>query len=100
MSERCEKRAPSPRGTKIFPKRCSCVGPIRARTCGCGAFLLGRVRSARFLFTINVPHQKIAVFEFELDDFSAAGQTKSVPETSYLAQATDEAEQQLRASAR
>jgi hypothetical protein len=41
---------------------------------------------------------KIAVFEFELEDFSAAGQTKSVPETSYLAQATDEAEQQLRAS--
>ena len=43
---------------------------------------------------------KIAVFEFELEDFSAAGQTKSVPETSYLAQATDEAEQQLRASGR
>jgi Protein of unknown function (DUF2380) len=41
---------------------------------------------------------KIAVFEFELEDFSAAGQTKSVPETSYLAQATDEAKQQLRAS--
>ena len=31
---------------------------------------------------------KIAVFEFELEDFSAAGQTKTVPETSYLAQAT------------
>jgi hypothetical protein len=43
---------------------------------------------------------KIAVFEFELEDFSAAGQTKSVPETSYLAQATDEAGQQLRASGR
>jgi len=43
---------------------------------------------------------KIAVFEFELEDFSAAGQAKSVPETSYLAQATDEAEQQLRASGR
>jgi hypothetical protein len=43
---------------------------------------------------------KIAIFEFELEDFSAAGQTKSVPETSYLAQATDEAEQQLRASGR
>jgi predicted kinase len=43
---------------------------------------------------------KIAVFEFELEDFSAAGQTKSVPETSHLAQATDEAEQQLRASGR
>ena len=43
---------------------------------------------------------KIAVFEFELEDFSAAGQTKSVPETSYLAQATNEAEQQLRASGR
>ena len=43
---------------------------------------------------------KIAVFEFELEDFSAAGQTRSAPETSYLAQATDEAEQQLRASER
>ena len=43
---------------------------------------------------------KIAVFEFELEDFSAAGQTKSVPETSYLAQATDEAEQRLRESGR
>ena len=43
---------------------------------------------------------KIAVFEFELEDFSAAGQTKSAAETSYLAQATDEAEQQLRASGR
>jgi Protein of unknown function (DUF2380) len=43
---------------------------------------------------------KIAVFEFELEDFSAAGQTKPVPETSYLAQATDEAKQQLRASGR
>jgi hypothetical protein len=43
---------------------------------------------------------KIAVFEFELEDFSAAGPTKSVPETSYLTQATDEAKQQLRASGR
>jgi Protein of unknown function (DUF2380) len=43
---------------------------------------------------------KIAVFEFELEDFSAAGQMKPVPETSYLAQATDEAKQQLRASGR
>jgi hypothetical protein len=43
---------------------------------------------------------KIAVFEFELEDFSAAGQTRSAPETSYLAQATDEAEQHLRASER
>jgi hypothetical protein len=41
---------------------------------------------------------KIAVFEFDLEDFSAAGQTKTVSETSYLAQATDEAKQQLRAS--
>jgi hypothetical protein len=43
---------------------------------------------------------KIAVFEFELEDFSAAAQTKSVPETSYLAQATDDAKQQLSASGR
>jgi hypothetical protein len=44
---------------------------------------------------------KIAVFEFELEDFSAAGQAKSAaPETSYLAEATDEAEQQLRGSGR
>jgi hypothetical protein len=47
------------------------------------------------------PSIKIAVFEFELEDFSAAGQAKSgTAETSYLAQATDEAEQQLRASLR
>jgi hypothetical protein len=47
------------------------------------------------------PPIKIAVFEFELEDFSAAGQAKSAgPETSYLAEATDEAEQQLRASGR
>jgi hypothetical protein len=44
---------------------------------------------------------KIAVFEFELEDFSAAGQAKSVAaEISYLVQATDKAEQQLRASGR
>jgi hypothetical protein len=44
---------------------------------------------------------KIAVFEFELEDFSAAGQAKSAaPETPHLAEATDEAEQQLRASGR
>ena len=49
----------------------------------------------------TTPPIKIAVFEFELEDFSAAGQAKAVAaETSYLAQATDEAEQQLRASGR
>jgi curli biogenesis system outer membrane secretion channel CsgG len=47
------------------------------------------------------PPIKIAVFEFELEDVSAAGQANSVAsETAYLAQATDEAEQQLRASGR
>jgi hypothetical protein len=60
---------------------------------------LGRIRGGRFLLPTNVTHQ-IAVFEFELEDFSAAGQTKPVPETSYLAQATDEAKQQLRTSGR
>jgi hypothetical protein len=50
-------------------------------------------------FPSTTPPIKIAVFEFELEDFSAAGQAKAVAaETSYLAQATDEAEQQLRAS--
>jgi Protein of unknown function (DUF2380) len=44
---------------------------------------------------------KIAVFAFELEDFSAAGQAGSAAnESSYLAQATDEARQQLRASGR
>ena len=47
------------------------------------------------------PPIKIAVFEFELEDFSAAGQAGSAAiEASYLAQATDEAKQQLRASGR
>jgi Protein of unknown function (DUF2380) len=44
---------------------------------------------------------KIAVFAFELDDFSAAGQAGHAPaETSYLAQATDEAKLQLSKSGR
>jgi hypothetical protein len=44
---------------------------------------------------------KIAVFAFELEDFSAAGQGGyASAETSYLAQATDEAKQQLSTSGR
>ena len=44
---------------------------------------------------------KIAVFPFELEDFSAAkGQGSSPVETSYLAQSTDEAKQQLLQSGR
>ncbi len=44
---------------------------------------------------------KIAVFAFELEDFSAAGKQASSPvETSYLAQATEEAKQQLLQSGR
>jgi hypothetical protein len=44
---------------------------------------------------------KIAVFPFELEDFSAAGQKGSAPtEISYLAQATEEARQQLLKSGR
>ena len=44
---------------------------------------------------------KIAVFGFELEDFSAAAQSESAAtETSYLARATDEAKQQLRDSGR
>lgn len=44
---------------------------------------------------------KIAVFVFELEDFSAAAQAGTAAnETAYLAQATDEAKQQLRASGR
>ena len=47
------------------------------------------------------PPVKIAVFAFELEDFSAAGQAQSAnPESTYLAEATDEAVQQLRASGR
>ena len=63
-------------------------------------FPVGSLYAAANSFPSPTPPIKIAVFEFELEDFSAAGQTKSVPETSYLAQATDEAEQQLRASGR
>ena len=44
---------------------------------------------------------KIAVFPFELEDFSAAkGQGTSPVETSYLAQSTEEAKQQLLQSGR
>ncbi len=44
---------------------------------------------------------KIAVFTFELEDFSAAGQEGAAPaETSYLAQSTEEAKQQLHRSGR
>ena len=44
---------------------------------------------------------KIAVFPFELEDFSAAnGQGSSPVETSYLAQSTEEAKQQLLQSGR
>jgi hypothetical protein len=44
---------------------------------------------------------KIAVFPFELEDFSAAGQEGSAPdETSFLAQSTEEAKQQLAQSGR
>lgn len=44
---------------------------------------------------------KIAVFPFELEDFSAAGQEGSAPdETSFLAQSTEEAKQQLARSGR
>jgi hypothetical protein len=43
----------------------------------------------------------MAVFPFELEDFSAAGQKGAAPaETSYLAQATEEARQQLVKSGR
>lgn len=44
---------------------------------------------------------KIAVFAFELEDFSAAGRQKPSPaETSYLARSTEEAKQQLLQSGR
>lgn len=45
---------------------------------------------------------KIAVFAFELEDFSAAGKQGTAPAetSSYLAQATEEAKQQLIASGR
>jgi len=43
---------------------------------------------------------KIAVFAFELEDFSAAGEQGSPNETSYLAQSTAEAKQQLLQSGR
>jgi len=49
----------------------------------------------------GAPPIKIAVFPFELEDFSAAkGQGTSPVETSYLAQSTEEAKQQLVQSGR
>ena len=90
----------NPTGPNSSNHRCWAFGRThRLALTAVALFRLGRIRGGRFLLPTNVTHQ-IAVFEFELEDFSAAGQTKPVPETSYLAQATDEAKQQLRTSGR
>ena len=80
---------------------CWALGPIHRLGLAAAALFCWVAYAAADSFPSPAPPVKIAVFEFELEDFSAAGQAKAVAaETSYLAQATDEAEQQLRASGR
>jgi hypothetical protein len=59
------------------------------------SYLMGR--AAAFDVPVTQPSPiKIAVFPFELEDFSAASQAGSAPsETTALAQSTEEAKQQL-----
>ena len=83
-----------------FSHRCWALGPTHRLGLAAAALSCWAVYAAADSLPPATFPIKIAVFEFELEDFSAAGQTKSVPETSYLAQATGEAEQQLRASGR
>ena len=81
--------------------RCWALGPTHRLGLAAAALSCWVAVRSGNSFPSPTPPIKIAVFEFELEDFSAAGQAKSVAaETSYLAQATDEAEQQLRASGR
>jgi Protein of unknown function (DUF2380) len=80
---------------------CWAFGPTHRLGLAAAALSCWVAYAAADSFPSTTPPIKIAVFEFELEDFSAAGQAKAVAaETSYLAQATDEAEQQLRASGR
>ena len=83
-----------------FNHRCWTLGPMHRLGLAAVALSCWAVYAAADSLPPATSPIKIAVFEFELEDFSAAGQTRSAPETSYLAQATDEAEQQLRASER
>jgi Protein of unknown function (DUF2380) len=77
------------------------LGPTHRFGLAAAALSCSVAYAAADSFPSPKPPIKIAVFEFELEDFGAAGQAKSgTAETSYLAQATDEAEQQLRASGR
>jgi hypothetical protein len=80
---------------------CWALGPIHRLGLAAAALSCWVAYAAADSLPSTTPPIKIAVFEFELEDFSAAGQAKAVAaETSYLALATDEAEQQLRASGR
>ncbi len=71
-----------------------------------GAAVVGACCWTAYAAAVDVPADsaapvKIAVFAFELEDFSAAGQQGPSPtETSYLAQSTAEAERQLLQSGR
>jgi len=75
-----------------------------AQQCGLAAIVVccwaAYAAAANIPVTATAPI-KIAVFAFELEDFSAAGEHGSTPiETSYLAQSTEEAKQQLLQSGR
>jgi hypothetical protein len=69
---------------------CWAFGPTHRLGLAAAALSCWVAYAAADSFPSTTPPIKIAVFEFELEDFSAAGQAKAVAaETSYLAQATD-----------
>jgi hypothetical protein len=90
----------NPTGANSSNHRCWAFGRTHRLALAAVALSGWVVYAAADSFSPPTSPIKIAVFDFELEDFSAAGQTKPVPETSYLAQATDEAKQQLRTSGR
>lgn len=87
--------------TNSAKDHCWALGPAHRLGLAAAALSCWVAYAAADSFPSPASPIKIAVFEFELEDFSAAAQAKSAaPESSYLVQATDEAEQQLRASER
>jgi hypothetical protein len=66
-----------------------------------GASLIGIVLACGSAFAADAAPIKIAIFDFELEDFSAASTTTPGPlEAKYLAQATEEARRKLAESGR
>jgi hypothetical protein len=100
-SSSCITLDPNPTCPNSSNHHCWVLGPIHRLGLAALALSCWVMCAAADSLPSPAPLIKIAVFEFELEDFSAAGQAKSAaPETPHLAEATDEAEQQLRASGR